>query len=570
VAGVEIHLDTGDRDTTDNRGAYMFLVPISSYSITMEVPAGYQAIGPVSVTRSLAAEGDTAMVDFKLIAAAETGTIAGKVFHDSDSDGVIDAGEQGIASVSITLSSGDSTVTDASGDYSFTVVPGTYDVTEEDLGGYMSTTINNITGVVIVADTTVTVNFGDIFAGDLNFTVITLGQTQRALCIDSGDLGEKGDNNNDKEILLGTKYVSGISNLNIWENKWKNQSTPNSAVFDQDPWYSRTPTEDILSISMGDLGGDSRNDVITGLTSASGKVLVWITQGSGNDKGVLPTTPSSFFISSGIADVFSALLYPIDSDGDLDILIGTEYLTTQGKFEVWFNDGSGNFSNTISDVYQMAGTHVLGAVMSLGVGQLVGSHANDVVLGTVTGVNTGKIEIFRDNGAPNGRFAYYGTIEATGEVNAIALCDMLEDSYGDLDIIAGTTTGLGTGTVELWLNNGDGTFGENIGVGTYAPSDTARFNGEILTLNAVRMDRDIYPDIAVGLKRAGVYSGALAILQCYGYMPPSGSAWTSADIGEAITLTVNDFNKDYANDLAVGTRTDFSQGHVVVFFNDNN
>jgi prepilin-type N-terminal cleavage/methylation domain-containing protein len=567
---VEIYLDTGERDTTDNRGAYLFLVPVSSYSITMEVPAGYQAIGPVSVTRSLTAEGDTAMVDFGLIAVAETGTIAGKVFNDSNSDGVIDAGEPGISSVSIMLSSGDSTVTDANGDYSFTVVPGTYDVTEEDLGGYMSTTINNITGIVIVPDTTVTVNFGDMFAGDLNFTVITLGQTQRALCIDSEDLGETGDNNNDKEILLGTKYVSGISNLNIWKNEWKNQSTPNSAVFDQNPWYNRTPTEDILSIAMGDLGGDSRNDVITGLTSASGKVLVWITQGSGNDKGVLPTTPNSFFISNGIADVLSAVLYPIDADADMDAIIGTEYLTNQGRFEVWFNDGSGTFSNTASDVYQMAGAHLLGSVMSIGIGQVVGSHSHDVVLGTATGVNTGKIEIFRDNGAPNGRFTYFGTIDATGEVNSIALYDMLEDSYGDLDIIAGTTTGLGTGIVELWLNNGDGTFGVDTGMGAYAPSDTARFNGEILTLGVNRMDRDIYPDIAVGLKRANVYSGALAVMQCYGYMPSGGSAWMSADIGEAITLTVSDFNKDYAYDMAVGTRTSFSQGHVVVFFNDNN
>jgi hypothetical protein len=57
------------------------------------------------------------------------------------------------------------------------------------------------------------------------------------------------------------------------------------------------------------------------------------------------------------------------------------------------------------------------------------------------------------------------------------------------------------------------------------------------------------------------------IFQCYGYVP-SAPQWVSPDVGEAITLTINDFNKDWKYDLAIGTRTSLSQGHVVVFFND--
>ncbi|MFH1311774.1 MAG: SdrD B-like domain-containing protein [Candidatus Eisenbacteria bacterium] len=568
INGVQIYLNTGERDTTDVRGSYAFLVPASSYSITMVVPSGYLAVGPATVTRTIPAEGDTVMVNFGLEVTSETGTIAGKVYVDTDEDGTLDLGESGIASVMVRLSTGDSTDTDASGDYSFTVLPGTYDVTEEDLGGYTSTTINNVTGVVVATDSVSTVDFGDMLAADLSFTVITLGETQRALCIASADLGEKGDSNLDQEIILGTKYVSGISNLNVWKNLWENQSTPNSAVFDQTPWYSVTPNEDIFSVASGDVNGDSRNDVLSGLTSSSGKTLVWITMGNGNNAGKLPSSPSSYFISSG-SDILTTVLHDANIDGDLDALIGTKYFANQGRFEVWSNNGSGSFSHSGSDVYELAGGHLLGAVTSLAVGDIAGNGYNDVVLGTATGAYAGKIEIFTSNGA-SGTYSYFTTIEATGEVNAVALCDMLEDSDGDVDIIVGTSTGVGMGWVELWHNNSDGTFGVDYGGGTYSPSDTIQFNGEVLCLGVEHFDRDVYPDLAVGLKNSASYTGEIRVFQCYGYLPSADNSWISPDIGEAITMTVNDFNKDYAYDMAAGTRTTLSNGHVVVFFNDNN
>jgi hypothetical protein len=51
-------------------------------------------------------------------------------------------------------------------------------------------------------------------------------------------------------------------------------------------------------------------------------------------------------------------------------------------------------------------------------------------------------------------------------------------------------------------------------------------------------------------------------------MPSPGSEWTSPNIGEAITLTINDFNNDWKPDIAVGTRTSSSMGQVIVFFNE--
>jgi type II secretory pathway pseudopilin PulG len=565
VAGVEIYLNTGDRDTTSDVGAFAFLVPVNTYSITMSVPEGYVAMGPSTVDRTLEFEGDTVMVEFGLLPAEETGTIAGKVYLDEDEDGILDLGEDGIPSVTISLDTGDTTLTNAEGNYSFTVAPGTYAVTEEDLGGFISTTANSVTNVFVGNDSTVVINFGDILESELSFTVITLGETQRALSITSADLEE--DNKGDVEIILGTKYATGVSNLNVWFNKWKNSSTPNSSIYDQSPSYSRSPAEDIYAVSDGDVNNDGVRDVITGLTAATGKTLVWITQ-TGGSRGEFPDVPNSFFVSSGPGDVLTSQLAFIDSDGFLDALIGTRITGGNGKVEVWFGDGAGSFSHDPDDIYHMGGAHLVGEVRSVGLAELVGSPAPDLVAGTSMGYGWGVIEIFRDSGAPNGKFVYHSTIETFGEVNDIVLKDMYEDSEGDIDIIAGTATGAGMGMVEVWHNNGNGTFGYLNAFGYFEPSDTVYINGEVLCVGVDNFDRDIYPDVTVGTRTVADFSGNLKVFQCYGYMPSSGSEWTSPNVGEVITLTIDDFNKDWKQDIAVGTRTSLSQGKVVVFFND--
>lgn len=101
-----------------------------------------------------------------------TGTISGKKFNDLDGNGAKDAGEPGLSGWTIQLKNTsdvvlDSTVTDGSGNYSFTPVAGTYRLREVGQGGWLQTTVNP-DDIVLAAGQNVTgVNFG-------NFQKITI------------------------------------------------------------------------------------------------------------------------------------------------------------------------------------------------------------------------------------------------------------------------------------------------------------------------------------------------------------------------------------------------------------
>ncbi|MFO1502612.1 MAG: SdrD B-like domain-containing protein [Steroidobacteraceae bacterium] len=98
-------------------------------------------------------------------------TISGRVWRDVNRNGTLEAGEVGIAGVTLTLTGTDTlgnavsrtVTTDASGNYSFTGLPaGTYAVAETQPAGFGSSTPNTISGLVLPAAGTLTGNdFGD-------------------------------------------------------------------------------------------------------------------------------------------------------------------------------------------------------------------------------------------------------------------------------------------------------------------------------------------------------------------------------------------------------------------------
>lgn len=139
-AGPDGVLGSGDdmdySATTAADGSYAIAGPPATYSVSATGPAGMiltTANDPTVVT--LTSGGADTTVDFGY---ASPATVGDFVWLDLDGDGIQDAGEPGLAGVTVTLTGTDgmgnainmSTVTDSAGAYLFSgVAPGTYTVT---------------------------------------------------------------------------------------------------------------------------------------------------------------------------------------------------------------------------------------------------------------------------------------------------------------------------------------------------------------------------------------------------------------------------------------------------------
>ena len=141
--------------TTDANGLYQFTEPPGTYTVTVTTPAGYTptATGKgtpatdsnvTPSTTTLAEGGSDQSIDFGFY---QPVTVGNYVWNDANANGVQDGNETGIANVPLTLSGTDgagntvhqTTATDASGQYQFTVPPGTYTVSVTTPAGYVPT-----------------------------------------------------------------------------------------------------------------------------------------------------------------------------------------------------------------------------------------------------------------------------------------------------------------------------------------------------------------------------------------------------------------------------------------------
>ena len=564
IPNVVLTLHTGLADTTAQDGTYAFDVPVGVYTIVETDSTGYASTTPNAVEVLLSADGQQEKVLFGDIRAGLSGTLKGTVFFDVDADGIFDTDEGGIADVPITVSTGDSTITDGNGAYSFTLPAGVYQVREWDLEGYTSSTPNLASGVQIVADSTTVVDFGDLYDTSLNFTVVTVGSTDRALSISSTDLQE--DARGDSDIVLGTQISAGSTNLHVWHNQRRNSGTPITALFEPAPSFSRSAGAPIPALGRMDVSGDGVSDYWTGLDETAGiNLSLWITETSGGTRGMFPNSPNETFqtMAGYSVLVVDRVTWP-GTSGSI-VLLGTVSTSGAGGVEVWQDQfGGGQLVHLSTYDIRSDSYGALGEVTSLATGDFNRDGYPDVAIGQRMTGNVGRVTIMAGNPV-----AYLGWSERSilftdSAVLALDATDMKEDNAGDLDLLAGTSVGPGAGKILLWHNDGYGGFGTP-GPSGPLPSDWVDAGGEVLSLDSVPIDVDVFPEVVVGL-RTTQYSGGLNVFRTFGYLPSSGSEWSHQGSGEVVSLTVDDYNIDGLPDIAVGTRTAASTGELVVYF----
>jgi hypothetical protein len=158
MSGVTVSLSGVGQKTTDGNGNYSFTANApANYTVSVTPPAGHDCTTPCSVNISLQVD-QTTTVNFALRPRA---SIAGKVFHDTNNNGVQDAGESGVGSVTVTLDgTGQTHTTAGDGSYSFDqLLPGSYSVSVTVPDGYVNTTPTTVS-CNLGAGSTCTAHFG--------------------------------------------------------------------------------------------------------------------------------------------------------------------------------------------------------------------------------------------------------------------------------------------------------------------------------------------------------------------------------------------------------------------------
>ena len=570
IGGVLISLDTGVETRTNENGYYSFIAEQGNYTVVETDPPGHSSTTPNARSATITAAGDTVTVNFGDYAGPVYGMLEGYVYLDENEDGVRNIGEEGLPNVTLKVSNGDSTMTNANGYYRFNLEPAIYSITERDPIGYTSTTVNTYENIVITADTTVIRDFGDILETEWDYVEIHISNTDRVLSVSATDLDE--DTRNDKDIVLGTALVSGIGNMLVFHNNWQNASTPITELFESDPTYRRDAGDNINAIGRYDFSGDGTPDIMSGLDNSTGpNVQIWYTESG----GILSTSPDKAYSTSGLNEVMDFKLADFDKDGNIDLLVGLKPpVGLTGAFETFRGSGSGVFASwqyvtAAGDTNDLD----LGAIWAVETGDIDGDGDDDIIVGSHVGSYAGYIDIYTNTGYASGDFDWHSRYRAMGAVNDLKVIDMKEDDGGEPDIIAAVTTADNAGRVLLWLNTG-GTFGipDNTGfpfgpeVTPNWPDDYVNAQGEALCLAILYVNNDVYPDVAFGTRSSSLYSGDVYILVAYGTLPISGLQINQVESGEIISMDVGDFNKDSRPDIVVGTRSSATQGRLVAYF----
>ena len=187
LAGITIFLDSNANgvhdageptNTTDANGSYVFAnVGPGTYSVREVVPAGWTmtTINPAAVVMTSGAN-----LSGGTFGNFQAGQIDGTKFQDTNGDGVRQAGELGLAGITIYIDANGNgvfdvgernTTTDANGNYLFTnIAAGTYSIREVVPSGWTMTTVNPAAIVMTSGESLAGGNFGNFQLGQINGT----------------------------------------------------------------------------------------------------------------------------------------------------------------------------------------------------------------------------------------------------------------------------------------------------------------------------------------------------------------------------------------------------------------
>ena len=245
-------------------------------------------------------------------------------------------------------------------------------------------------------------------------------------CVALGDL----DGDGDLDAFVGNNdAIPDDVTVDVWFNDGSGYFSDSGQNFE----YSVT-----YSVSLGDLDSDGDLDVLTGGWPYP-KVIFNDGSGYFSDSGQSFYGFNSYSVSS---------LGDLDGDGDLDAFLVSRDLNIDNDYvtaEVWFNDGSGYFSDSGQNFGR---PRIERGTVSLG------DLDNDGDLDAFYGMN-GPNEVWFNDGS--GYFSDSGQSLGSSRSGVVSLGDL--DGDGDLDAFIGNSY---TSTPShVWFNDGSGHFSDS-------------------------------------------------------------------------------------------------------------
>ncbi len=497
LAGVLIRCSNGRAAKTGADGRYNFLLPPGTYSLTEIDRVGYRSTTPNTVAIE-PIPGDYVEVNFGDVSIAGTGFIHGLVYHDRKKDGVFDAGEDwGMQGVRVFLDTGAAMLTDTLGTFLFALTPGNYTVTEVDSLGYASST-PNIRDVTVASDgDSVYVTFGDYPLG-------ASGDIQGIVYYDA-----------DADGVLDRQEI-GIANVTITLDDRDVTQTDASGNF---RFVASVGSHEVTETDPPAHSSSTLNTVTVDVVESQ---TVYVEFGDIPQQDVsfqeiiLAQTERALSIAAGNLRE--------DNKADLDMVLGTHYVGGTNDILVWWNARQ-NASTPNTALFTTTPTYqrvVAADVNALVAQDLNADGAVDLASGLGTAANNVAIwltQTGKDAGQPPTAPTAWYTASGAQTVNDLIMGNFDSDAIPDFAIA--TTTGYGTGRVEIWVGRGGCAF--------------------------VREDDDIYSSVLV-------------------WDSDSGFLVTEA-MGEVVSLAKSDFNGDGIDDLVVGARqsTSVSLVYVLVY-----
>lgn len=497
LPGVVVRCSNGKVTKTNSGGRYNFMLAPGTYAITEIDDVGYRSTTANTVSID-PIPGDFVEVHFGDVFAAGTGFIHGIVFHDVGRNGLDDKDQDwGMPGIRIFLDTGASTTTDSVGKFLFVVATGNYTVTEVDSAGYASSTPNIKEVTVAGPGDSVFVSFGD-------YPLKSWGEIHGIVYLDANKNG----------IL--DRGEAGIPNVTITLDESNVTVTDAAGAFEfvagvGSHTLTETDPPDHTSSTLNTISVDVAENQITNVEFGDiGK------QDVSFQEIVLSETERALSIA--------APDFKEDTRADLDMVLGTHYVGGTNDILVWWNARK-NATTPNSALFSLSPDHQ--RVISADVNAVITPDLNrdgaaDVINGLGTAENNICVWMTQTQTGFEGQLPTSPTQRYTASlamsVNDIVSGDFDGDAY--LDLAVGTTTGLGTGKLEIWHGHGGDSFS--------------------------REDSDIYTSVQ--------------------RWDDSGSLVTET-LGEVVSLAKADFNRDGVDDLVLASRaaTSVSQVYLLVF-----